>query len=102
MPPVPSAGPPGTKCIGPSLTVKRGESATYYLRLTESPTPNPDADPDPEPLLPWWVMLRVKNSEGTLLSAELSAEDNGVRWVPSIGREIHEGNWDQLLPEGKR
>ena len=86
VPPGPNAGrPTGTaECSWPSttLTVNRGDSATYYLRLTASPT----ADN-------WWVMLRVKNSEGdVLLDGESSG---GVRWVPSIGREIHQHNWNQ-------
>ena len=78
---------------GPSktLTINEGESLSYYLRLTEQPT---DKDGNPIEAVSnlgnrWWVAIHVdghRRSGGTY---------KNVSWSPTIGREIHENNWNQ-------
>ena len=55
------------------LTIREGESATYYLRLSEQPVASG-----------WWVRVHVDGFvryDGVL-------EEKGIRWVPSVGWEF--------------
>ena len=83
-----------------TLTLKPGETKTYRLRLTEQPvkmnrdgtyvdcdlnTPTIDICPDDG----WWVRIRVDGS------VRIAGEYEGFRWVPSVGWEFNQNNWDQ-------
>ena len=55
------------------LTIREGESATYYLRLSEQPEASG-----------WWVRVHVDGFvryDGVL-------EEKGISWVPSVGWEF--------------
>ncbi len=69
----------GTVEVAPaSLTIRAGHSVSYRLRLTEQPT----ADG-------WWVRVRADGA--------VRADGNyqGLSWVPSVGWEFDQDNWDQ-------
>ena len=71
----------GTVEVAPaSLTIRAGHSVSYRLRLTEQPT----ADG-------WWVRVRADGA--------VRADGNyqGLSWVPSVGWEFDQDNWDQWL-----
>ena len=56
------------------LTIREGESATYYLRLSEQPEASG-----------WWVRVHVDGvvyTDGVL-------EEKGIRWVPSVGWQVN-------------
>ena len=68
----------GVEVSTSSLTVVEGGSVTYSLRLTEPPT----ADG-------WWIMVHVDGSR------RHAGEYGGIRWVPSLGWEFNQDNWNQ-------
>ena len=75
-----------------TLAIPEGESRSYYLRLTEQPTDKDgnliDGAVSNEENR-WFVAIHVdghRRSGGTY---------KNVSWIPTIGREIHENNWDQ-------
>ena len=69
----------------PTLTIREGESATYWMRLSAEP-PAEAASTDP-----WWVFVHVDGQQRG------GGEYESIRWVPTIGREFHTGNWNQWL-----
>ena len=72
----------GTVEVSPSrLTIREGESASYRFRLSESPSE--DADDD------WWVRMHVDGH------VRYDGEYSGIRWVPSVGRGIGRGDWNE-------
>ena len=62
---------------GGPLSVKAGESVTYFLRLSEPPT----ADG-------WWVRVHV---DGVVWG---DVGYKGLSWIPSVGWEFDKGDWD--------
>ena len=62
---------------GGPLSVKAGESVTYFLRLSEPPT----ADG-------WWVMVHV---DGVVWG---DVGYKGLSWVPSVGWGFDQDDWD--------
>ena len=62
---------------GGPLSVKAGESVTYFLRLSEPPT----ADG-------WWVMVHV---DGEVWG---DVGYKGLSWVPSVGWGFDQDDWD--------
>lgn len=73
-----------------SLTLDQGESSSYRLRLTKQPT----ADG-------WWVRVHVDGA--VRIDGEYDANDDGdvdIRWVPSVGWEFDQDNWDQWRTMG--
>ena len=62
---------------GGPLSVKAGESVTYFLRLSEPPT----ADG-------WWVRVHVDGA------VRIDGEYKGLSWVPSVGWEFDQDDWD--------
>ena len=62
---------------GGPLSVKAGESVTYFLRLSEPPT----ADG-------WWVRVHVDGA------VRVDGEYKGLRWVPSVGWEFDQDDWN--------
>ena len=62
---------------GGPLSVKAGESVTYFLRLSEPPT----ADG-------WWVRVHV---DGVVWG---HVGYKGLSWVPSVGWGFDKGDWD--------
>ena len=62
---------------GGPLSVKAGESVTYFLRLSEPPT----ADG-------WWVMVHV---DGVVWG---DAGYKGLSWVPSVGWGFDQDDWN--------
>ena len=72
----------GTVEVKPStFTIREGESASYELRLTEATT----ADD-------WWAMIHVR-IDGEELTSE-GYGDGKITWVPSVGWEFDQDNWD--------
>ena len=69
----------------PTLTIREGESGTYWTRLSNEP-PAESASNDP-----WWVFVHVDGQRHG------GGEYESIRWIPSIGREFHTGNWNQWL-----
>ena len=67
-----------------TVTLKRGGSVTYHLKLTEQPV-NHDGEPEDG----WWVMIRV---DGVV---RIDGDYKGIRWAPSVGWEFTKGNWNQ-------
>ena len=63
---------------GRLLEVDEEGSESYRIRLSHPPT----ADG-------WWIILRVDG--GTRADGDY----NGISWVPSVGWEFDEDNWDQ-------
>ena len=61
-----------------SLTLIKGETITYDLRLSLPPT-----DDD------WWVVVLV---DGVVRD---SGDYKGLRWIPSVGREFDRSDWPQ-------
>ena len=69
----------GTVEVSPTtLTLRPGQSLSYRLRLTEPPT----ADG-------WWVMVHV---DGVV---HFDGRYKGITWVPSVGWDFNQDNWDQ-------
>ena len=69
---------PGTvEVMGGPLSVKAGESVTYMVRLSKQPT----ADG-------WWVRVHVDGA------VRADGEYKGLRWVPSVGWEFDQDDWD--------
>ena len=67
----------GTVEVRPaSLTLTKGKSVTYELRLTEPPENHGVLEDG------WWVMIRV------------DVEYEGISWVPSVGWEFTKDNWE--------
>ena len=62
---------------GGPLSVKAGESVTYFLRLSEPPT----ADG-------WWVRVHV---DGVVWG---DVGYKGLSWIPSVGWGFDKGDWD--------
>ena len=73
--PVPWAGT--VEVMGGPLSVKAGESVTYFLRLSEPPT----ADG-------WWVMVHV---DGVVWG---DVGYKGLSWVPSVGWGFDQDDWN--------
>ena len=80
-----------------TLTIEPGKPTTYRLRLTKQPV-NLDRDGNLvcDPSLDnscdasgWWVMIRV---DGVVRS---DGVHNGFSWVPSVGWEFNQDNWEQ-------
>ena len=68
----------GSVEVSPStLNIEQGKSLTYSLRLTKPPTQGK-----------WWVMIHVDG----LVRAHDDYE--GLHWVPSVGWEFDEYNWE--------
>ena len=61
-----------------SLTLIKGETITYDLRLSLPPT-----DDD------WWIVVLV---DGVVRD---SGDYKGLRWIPSVGREFDRSDWPQ-------
>ena len=61
-----------------SLTLIKGETITYDLRLSLPPT-----DDD------WWIVVLV---DGVVRD---SGDYKGLRWIPSVGREFDRSDWSQ-------
>ena len=61
-----------------SLTLIKGETITYDLRLSLPPT-----DDD------WWIVVLV---DGVVRD---SGDYKGLRWIPSVGREFDRDDWPQ-------
>ena len=88
----------GTVEVSPStLTIEPGKPTTYRLRLTKQPV-NLDRDGNLvcDPILDdscdasgWWVMIRV---DGVV---RIDGVHNGFSWVPSVGWEFNQDNWEQ-------
>ena len=57
------------------LPIRKGESATYYLRLSKQPKANG-----------WWVRVHVDGD--VYIDGKL--EEKGIWWVPSVGWEIQQ------------
>ena len=75
----------GTVEVDPAtVTLKRGESVTYHLNLSEQPV-----DHDGVPEDGWWVRIRV---DGVVYS---DGDYKGIRWVPSVGWGFTKDNWNQ-------
>ncbi len=55
------------------LTIREGESATYYLRLSKQPVASG-----------WWVRVHVDG----YVRYDGEYPDKGVRWTPSVGWEV--------------
>ena len=72
--PVPWGGT--VEVMGGPLSVKAGESVTYFLRLSEPPT----ADG-------WWVMVHV---DGVVWG---DVGYKGLSWVPSVGWGFDQDDW---------
>ena len=80
-----------------TLTIEPGKPTTYRLRLTKQPV-NLDRDGNLvcDPSLDdscdasgWWVMIRVDGVVRT------DGVHNGFSWVPSVGWEFNQDNWEQ-------
>ena len=56
------------------LTIREGESATYYLRLSEQPEASG-----------WWVRVHVDG----VVYIDGVLEEKGIRWVPSVGWQVN-------------
>ncbi len=69
----------------PTLTIREGESGTYWMKLSDKP-PDEAASDDP-----WWVFVHVDGQRHG------GGEYESIGWTPSIGREFHTGNWNQWL-----
>ena len=69
----------------PTLTIREGESATYWLKLSGQPPAEAARDD------PWWVMVHIDGAQ------RADGEYDSIRLTPSIGREFHTGNWNQWL-----
>ena len=70
-----------------SLSIRKGETASYRLRLTKQPT----ADG-------WWVRVYVNGEVRT--GGEYDADSDGdidIIWTPSVGRQFDQDNWDQWV-----
>ena len=65
------------KVMGGPLSVKAGESVTYMVRLSKQPT----ADG-------WWVRVHVDGA------VRIDGEYMGLSWVPSVGWEFDQDDWD--------
>ena len=90
-----------------TLTIKPGETKTYSLRLTEQPVnlkrdgtlvcdpSDPNLD-DPCDASGWWVMIRV---DGVVRIVGHyppgQPEDKAFSWVPSVGWEFNQHNWNK-------
>ena len=69
---------PGTvEVTGGPLSVKAGESVTYMVRLSKQPT----ADG-------WWVRVHVDGA------VRADGKYKGLRWVPSVGWEFDQDDWN--------
>ena len=69
----------GTVEVSPgTLTIEKGKSLSYRLRLSKAPTSDG-----------WFVRVRV---DGVVYNDGLY---KGIRWVPSVGWEFNQDNWDQ-------
>ena len=80
-----------------TLTIEPGKPMTYRLRLTKPPV-NLKRDGtlvcDPASVdscdaSGWWVMIRVDDV------VRIDGEYKGFRWVPSVGWEFNQDNWDK-------
>ena len=80
-----------------TLTIEPGKPMTYRLRLTKQPV-NLKRDGtlvcDPASVdscdaSGWWVMIRVDDV------VRIDGEYKGFRWVPSVGWEFNQDNWDK-------
>ena len=67
----------------PTLTIREGESGTYWVRLNKEPIVEATAAD------PWWVFVHVDGSR------RADGQYEGIRWIPSIGRTFHTGDWSQ-------
>ena len=56
------------------LTIREGESATYYLRLSEQPKASG-----------WWVRVLVDG----VVYIDGVLEEKGIHWVPSVGWQVN-------------
>ena len=63
--------------MGGPLSVKAGESVTYMVRLSKQPT----ADG-------WWVRVHVDGA------VRADGKYKGLSWVPSVGWEFDQDDWD--------
>ena len=61
-----------------SLEVPVGGAVSYHVRLSKPPTQDG-----------WWIILRVDGG------MRADGEYEGIRWVPSVGWEFNQDNWDQ-------
>ena len=69
----------GTVEVSPgTLTIEKGKSLSYRLRLSKAPTSDG-----------WFVRVHV---DGVVYNDGLY---KGIRWVPSVGWEFNQDNWDQ-------
>ena len=69
----------------PTLTIREGESGTYWIKLSDKP-PDEAASDDP-----WWVFVHIDGAQRP------GGKYDSIGLVPSIGREFHTGNWNQWL-----
>ena len=69
----------------PTLTIREGESGTYWMKLSNEPPAEAASDN------PWWVFVHVDGQRHG------GGEYESIGWTPSIGREFHTGNWNQWL-----
>ena len=69
----------------PTLTIREGESGTYWVRLSKEP-PEEAKPPEEAEGDEWWVFVHVDGQKRADGYGNLS-------WIPSIGRRFHTNNW---------
>ena len=84
----PTPGWDGSLEVTPSsLTIRQGESDSYSLKLSDPPTANG-----------WWVRVHVDGA--VRADGEYDANGDGdadITWVPSVGWEFNQDNWEQSI-----
>ena len=66
------------------LQIEKGKNLRYQLRLTKQPTGDG-----------WWVRIHVDGA--VRMDGKYDANGDGktdITWVPSVGREFDQNNWD--------
>ena len=83
----------GDPDIGAVLTLEKGKTVSYRVRLSKQPENLPDEHGNAVPVEEWWLTLTVSNCPGYGNGECLDSEGNVViRWVPSLGRRFFGGN----------
>ena len=64
------------------LEIRKGETATYYLRLSKQPTSSRRCGQEEMTECGWWVRVHVNGA------VRADGNYNGISWVPSVGWEF--------------